>query len=68
MEPYNASTNLNTDGPGSQKTFICSGIKSDVVHIVTGVNEQVLRSSQQNATPKSGEERLQGFLKHEQFP
>lgn len=43
------------------------GIKSDAVHISTGVNEQVLTSSQQKLhTLKRGE--AARVLKHKQFP
>lgn len=32
-QPNNASTNLNTDGPGSWKTLICPGTNSDAAHV-----------------------------------
>lgn len=32
-QPNNASTNLNTDGPGSWKTLICPGTNNDAAHV-----------------------------------
>lgn len=60
MELYNASPNWKTDGPGSEKKslHLLFGIKSNVVHISTGVNDVF---SAKLDTWKSGQERLGGF-------